>query len=244
MMKKLTTALVIVTILSGSQQGCANNKKLNKYLKIGGAVVLGVGATILANQQTKKEDTCKAGKEINTDACKSPKKSSSKPSEPKRPKRSKNKVLKAESAFTSQEAKEIVRLHNQARACVGVGAIKWSGKLAAYAQKWGAHLAATGCNSKHRPRSGPWTQKYGENIFIGSAGYYKATDAAKSWKSEKQYYRGQVLNQSNWYQSGHYTQMVWRNSTQIGCGKVECNGQIIVICNYNPAGNLMGQKPY
>ena len=148
------------------------------------------------------------------------------------------------SRLTQEEARIMVGLHNEARSEVGVGEIIWSNELAAYAQDWVDHLAKTECQLKHRPRSGPWKQKYGENGFVGSAGHHGVTDAAKSWKKEKDDYGGKPLNQTNWYASGHYTQMVWKKSTQIGCAKIECGGQIIIICNYNPPGNLMGEKPY
>jgi len=47
---------------------------------------------------------------------------------------------------------------------------------------------------------------------------------------------------------GHYTQVVWRATTQIGCGVTTCgsgaNTQTEVICNYAPAGNYVGMNPY
>jgi hypothetical protein len=48
---------------------------------------------------------------------------------------------------------------------------------------------------------------------------------------------------------GHYTQVVWRTSTELGCGVASCKtqdgwNQDIWICNYGPAGNIGGQKPY
>jgi len=45
---------------------------------------------------------------------------------------------------------------------------------------------------------------------------------------------------------GHYTQVVWKNSTKIGCAGVVCSngGGIIYGCNYDPPGNYSGQKPY
>lgn len=148
------------------------------------------------------------------------------------------------SRFTQEEARTMVNLHNEARFEVGAGEITWSNELAAYAQEWVDHLAKTDCTLKHRPSSGPWKQKYGENGFIGSVGFHGVTDAAKGWKREKEYYGGQPLNQANWYASGHYTQMVWRKSTQMGCGKAECKGQVLIFCNYNPPGNILGEKPY
>jgi len=46
--------------------------------------------------------------------------------------------------------------------------------------------------------------------------------AAKSWETEKKDYRGGVLTESNWHPAGHYTQMVWRDTTALGCGEALC----------------------
>jgi len=53
---------------------------------------------------------------------------------------------------------------------------------------------------------------------------------------------------------GHYTQVVWRSSTTIGCGVAQCGpgpggpfGErewVMWVCNYSPAGNYKGEKPY
>ena len=44
---------------------------------------------------------------------------------------------------------------------------------------------------------------------------------------------------------GHYTQVVWRNSVNLGCGRVQCaNGWAYVICSYDPPGNVNGGSPY
>jgi len=148
------------------------------------------------------------------------------------------------SILTPQEVQKLIELHNKVRADVNVGAITWSKKLAIYAQEWANHLAVTDCNMKHRPHSGKWKQKYGENLFMGTAGYFGVADAVRTWESEKKYYQGQALGISNWYKSGHYTQIVWKNTKLIGCAKIECKGNIIVVCNYDPPGNVLGQKPY
>jgi pathogenesis-related protein 1 len=66
----------------------------------------------------------------------------------------------------------------------------------------------------------------------------------KAWESEKKYYSGGALNFSNWHDSGHYTQVVWKDTKEVGCAKAECKGIIIVVCNYDPPGNVLGEKPY
>jgi len=148
------------------------------------------------------------------------------------------------SDLTLGEVKDLLQLHNKARAEVGVNPLRWSTKLAIYAQEWADHLASTQCRLEHRPRSGTWKQEYGENLYMGTAGYYGVADAVKAWEGEKIHYKGETLNSSNWNKSGHYTQVVWEKTTHVGCAKVACKGNIIIVCNYDPPGNVFGQKPY
>ncbi len=140
------------------------------------------------------------------------------------------------------QAEEALRLHNKARADVGVPALEWSADLAAYAQAWANHLASSGCKMQHRPSSGKWAQLYGENIFWGSGKSYTALNASQSWYEEIKYYKPKKDNRSK---TGHYTQMVWRSTTRVGIGTATCsNGSTIIVANYSPAGNYAGQKPY
>ena len=149
-----------------------------------------------------------------------------------------------ESRLAAEEMRTLVSLHNKARADVDVGPLVWSKSLAAYAQSWADHLASTSCRMEHRPRSGPWKQEHGENLLIGTVGYHGVVDALRAWEREKSVYHGAALNSSNWDPSGHYTQMVWKSTSQIGCAKAECRGNVLVVCNYDPPGNILGQKPY
>jgi pathogenesis-related protein 1 len=148
------------------------------------------------------------------------------------------------STLTAQEVEQLLQLHNKARAEVGVGPLSWSKNLATYAQKWAVHLALTKCGLEHRPDTGEWRQEHGENLFMGTAGYYGVADAVKGWVDEKKYYKGGTLTSGNWHASGHYTQVVWKDTRQLGCAKVACKGNIIVVCNYDPPGNFLGEKPY
>lgn len=142
-------------------------------------------------------------------------------------------------------AQEALDFHNKVRKDVGTAPLQWSTELAAYAQAWADNLANTGCNMKHRPHSGEWKQIHGENIFWGSGLAYSALDASKSWYSEIQDYKHGPLNDSNWSVAGHYTQMVWKNTTQVGIATVTCtDGSILIVANYDPPGNYMGEKAY
>lgn len=153
--------------------------------------------------------------------------------------------LSSGSRIPLQEAGQIVTLHNTIRAEVGVGPVIWSEKLAAYAQQWADHLVSSWwCRMEHRPNSGKWQEEYGENLFIGTAGYYGTADAVMAWAAEKPRYHGETLQSLPRSGAGHYTQMVWRDTTQIGCATGMCRGNLLVVCNYDPQGNIIGQKPY
>jgi len=142
------------------------------------------------------------------------------------------------STLSADEVKTLLTLHNQARTEVGVNGLSWSSDAAAYIQNWVDQLAATSCHLQHRQPN-----QYGENLFMGSTGYGVA-DAVKMWDSEKKNYNGDPISPSNFSNVGHYTQMVWRSTTKVGCAKASCNGMLIIGCNYDPQGNMIGQKPY
>jgi len=150
------------------------------------------------------------------------------------------------SAITTAEAKQMVDFHNKVRGEVGVGQVTWSPQIAQFAQQWADHLASTG-QFAHRPNS---QQKYGENLAGGMGYANPVANGLQQWYSEKKLYRPAGAPFSMALMSaGHYSQMVWRGSTQIGAGKAVCRtgryrGWTIIVCNYNPRGNMVGQTPY
>jgi len=148
------------------------------------------------------------------------------------------------SRLTGQEVRQLLAAHNAARAEAGVGPLVWSGSLARYAQEWADHLASAGCRLEHRPYSGTWKQRYGENLFMGTAGRFSVTDAVAAWRSEKSAYHGEAIDMSNFYAYGHYTQLIWRTTGSVGCARAEHGGSMIVVCNYDPPGNIVGRTPY
>ncbi|XP_029118128.2 pathogenesis-related protein PRB1-3-like [Elaeis guineensis] len=128
--------------------------------------------------------------------------------------------------------------HNYARAAVGVGPVSWNDSVAAYAQDY-ANQRSGDCQLVHSDGS------YGENLFGGSGADYMAADAVNSWVSEKQYHDYNSNTCADGQVCGHYTQVVWRDSTNIGCARVVCdNGGIFITCNYYPPGNFVGQRQY
>jgi pathogenesis-related protein 1 len=150
------------------------------------------------------------------------------------------------SALTEKEAKEFLDYHNKVRKDVDVGPVKWSNELAKFAQAWADHLADSG-EFEHRPADGKWAQKYGENISINAS----ALKSAEGWYAEiKDHKAGTAIPADiSELKSGHYTQMVWKKSTQLGAGSAvvkqgKHKGLVVTVCNYDPPGNFVGEKPY
>lgn len=144
------------------------------------------------------------------------------------------------SKLTQAEVNTVLKMHNDARAAVGVGPLTWDPTIATFAQQWADHLAQTS-KFEHRPRQGAMKQKYGENL----AGGGNIQQGIQLWLNEKSKYKGEVMGNNNYLVFGHYTQMVWENSKKIGCGMAKHPaGYFVIVCNYDPPGNFTGQKPY
>ncbi|KMZ73295.1 Cysteine-rich secretory protein [Zostera marina] len=128
--------------------------------------------------------------------------------------------------------------HNTARAEVGVGPMEWNNAVYTYAQGY-ANQRKSDCLLQHSETS------YGENLFWGMGKEFTAVDAVKAWVDEKQWYHYEDNSCDSGKMCGHYTQVVWSNSVELGCARVQCaNGAYFITCNYNPPGNYVNQKPY
>ena len=125
----------------------------------------------------------------------------------------------------------IVDAHNEYRARHCAAPLTWSPKLAQVAQAWAESLKAQGCKFGHKPRN-----TYGENLAAGTSGTLDGRAVVGMWYDEVKLY--QFPNGGFSMQTGHFTQVVWRGTTQIGCGVTTCNGMDIWVCEYDPYGNV------
>jgi Cysteine-rich secretory protein family len=131
-----------------------------------------------------------------------------------------------------------LEVHNTARAAAGAAPLQWSDNLAAYAQQWANELAKSG-KFEHRPNN-----RYGENLATYSTNA-PPEFAARLWLSEKKDYHGERIEARTFKKFGHYTQMVWATSTHVGYGVARtANGMTVVVANYDPPGNMQGERPY
>jgi len=131
---------------------------------------------------------------------------------------------------------EILKSHNEIRSRHSASALKWSSKLAADAQRWAEDLAKRNCI---QPSS---SNDYGENIAYMSGGQLTGRKVTDMWYEEHDKYR--YGNPGFSTQTGHFTQIVWQSSKEMGVGKaVSSTGAQFVVARYQPPGNVRGQFP-
>lgn len=164
-------------------------------------------------------------------------------------------IFWASSVFSIEfDPEAFVTAHNHLRAAVGVNEkLSYSAELAASSQSWADKLKQSNqCRMRHSEPHG----RYGENLYWASA--LRWSDGRKelqkkspqhvvdNWGSEREYFNYAKNSCAAGKVCGHYTQAVWRNTQKVGCAVAVCEDtkEQVWVCQYQPAGNLVGKKPY
>ena len=138
------------------------------------------------------------------------------------------------SLMTSAEATTMLEGHNLYRRQLKLRDRVWDCRLAGNAQQW-ANKRVT-AHDEFSP--------YGESIFVATSPTIPVASALASWVNEKQFWNNQTGSCAAGKTCTHYTQMLWRSTTKIGCGLIR-NGPLtwktFLVCNYDPAGNTGGK---
>ena len=111
-------------------------------------------------------------------------------------------------------------------------ALTWNASLATTAKNW-----ASNCVWKHS--GGP----DGENL---AEGFGNATAAVDAWGDERAQYNFKKPTGFS-EATGHFTQLVWKSTTSVGCAAVDCTGKNdmdgwFLVCEYWPPGNVVGEN--
>ncbi|EMS47558.1 Pathogenesis-related protein 1A [Triticum urartu] len=137
---------------------------------------------------------------------------------------------------------DILSAHNEARRKVGVQPLTWSPGIAGYAKDY-ARSRRADC----APRRSSLFY-FGENVAVGKGRRLDAGALVAQWVDEgRSYDYGSSSCTAPASSSGcaRYTQVVWRNTTQLGCGKIVCDsGDTLLVCDYFPPGNYGTGRPY
>jgi glioma pathogenesis-related protein 2 len=135
-------------------------------------------------------------------------------------------VACASGARAQSDPQTLLDAHNAYRARHCAPALIWSPELATAAQRW-----ANRCLFDHDPNS-----ETGENLAWGTR--LSAREAVGLWYEEISQYN---YSAPGFGPAGHFTQLVWRGSKQLGCGAAMCGGDVYWVCRYSPAGNYDGE---
>ncbi|KAI1822875.1 PR-1-like protein [Xylaria intraflava] len=127
-------------------------------------------------------------------------------------------------AFTSA----ILNSTNFYRTTHSASPVVWNDTLASFATSYLKNNTA--CVFKHS--GGP----YGENIAMG---YPNAAASIEGWGNEGANYDYDHPDFSE--STGHFTQLVWKDTTDVGCGQALCGtNSWFFVCEYWPRGNILG----
>ncbi|TMM49892.1 CAP domain-containing protein [Qipengyuania marisflavi] len=142
-------------------------------------------------------------------------------------------------------ASRVLAVHNSERDQLRLPRLKWNRNLEREAANWARNLSRRGVlqHADNATRNGT-----GENLWMGTAGHWPVENMVGMFIEEKKHYRHasfpNISRTGNWADVGHYTQIVWRDTQEVGCAVVSARGNDVLVCRYWPAGNVWGQRAY
>ncbi|XP_022111277.1 uncharacterized protein LOC110990539 [Acanthaster planci] len=144
---------------------------------------------------------------------------------------------------------EALETHNIYRARHGVPPLVLNDQINAYSQKWAEKMASTR-KFEHSPSKS--RSNYGENIYYSGSTHFSVhevkggTSITAFYNEIKDYdYKRPGERKRNGGQIGHFTQVIWKDSKELGVGMTTTKkgdmGYVYVCCNYGPPGNVIGR---
>jgi len=137
--------------------------------------------------------------------------------------------------------------HDAARAAVGLPPLAWDQALVASARAYAGEMARSRRFAHaDQPVGGPTRQ--GENLWTGTRGAYAYAEMIDHWIDERRdFVNGITPNFSRtgkWEDVAHYSQIVWRGTTRVGCAIASNARDDYLVCRYAPAGNVVGERAF
>ena len=132
---------------------------------------------------------------------------------------------------------QALECHNKYRKMHHVPPLKLNKEICTIAENY-AKILATKLKCLQHSENTYKGQELGENLFGCYGMEATGQEISDHWYSEIKKYN---FN-GDWQGGcGHFTQMVWKDTEEVGFGKwKDKSGQIYVVANYYPAGNFLG----
>ncbi|MEX8501228.1 CAP domain-containing protein [Leptothrix ochracea] len=154
-------------------------------------------------------------------------------------------------ALSGDQQAAMLADHNRWRAKVGVPELRWADDLAQSSAQWAAKLLkGQRCIMVHSQLPGLGENLYWASPLMGSDGSVaiqtiSTARAVDAWGHEDANYDLATNTCQPGKVCGHYTQLVWKTTQEVGCAKHICPASDQVwVCQYRPAGNVVGERPY
>ena len=153
------------------------------------------------------------------------------------------------------DAEAMTKAHNDLRQKYGSPPLKYSKSLENAAKKWATILQEDGCGMAHsHGKVGPtgenlyWASAYktanskdaeGQWIWHSTLKKVKDQEVVQAWYDEVQWYDYETDSCEKGQMCGHYTQVIWKTTTELGCAAMACEDRSQVwVCEYSPPGNV------
>jgi pathogenesis-related protein 1 len=136
---------------------------------------------------------------------------------------------------------------------VSIPDLIWDPTVAAIAQAWADSLI-----KRNPPAGGHRKAEELRQLGLGESWYLvwsegspdlSALAAVESWAEEEKWYNFESDTCAPAKDCLHYTQLVWSTTRRLGAGRAvrttdDGRTYVIWVCNYAPAGNIKGERPY
>jgi hypothetical protein len=148
----------------------------------------------------------------------------------------------AQQSFAVSFPARILAAHNAERARASVPPLVWDDALGTAAATYATQMAMTGRFAHSDRAARPGT---GENLWMGTHGAFTVEAMVGGWSSEKRFFMPgtfpNVSRTGSWEDVGHYTQMIWPQTSKVGCALASTTRIDYLVCRYAFKGNIDGR---
>ena len=151
---------------------------------------------------------------------------------------------KKKNKFENIRWKKTLEIHNKFRKKHGIENLKLNEDLCKIAQSSAEKYSETNIENMYMITPKLYKDNIvGENIaIIDNNDNIKFEDIVNKWYEEKKNYK---FNSNKYVENtGHFTQLIWKETKEVGFGYKKIYGKMYFIAIYYPAGNILNQFKY